>query len=86
MRRVLPLMVVALVFCLAAPVFSQSILIWDKDHNKMFADPEGAGSVDATYGVKKALTDIGYEFDAVNALPANLTRFDIIFVIMGVYC
>ena len=86
MRKLLPWVAVGLVLCFAAPVFSQSILIWDKDHNKLFPDPEGAGNVDATYGVKKALTNLGYTYTVSYTLPSDLSSYDIVFVIMGVYC
>lgn len=86
MRRLLPWVVAGLVLCLATPVFSQTILVWDKDHNKKFQDPEGAGLVDATYGIQKALTANGYSFTTLTYLPADLGPYDIIFVIMGVYC
>ena len=86
MRRILPWIAVGLVLCLAAPAFSQSILVWDKDHNKLFPDPEGAGNVDATYSVKKTLNNLGYTHTVTYSLPADLSPYDIIFVIMGVYC
>ena len=80
------LLAAGLALCMALPAFSQSILVWDKDHNKTFQDPEGAGLVDETYGIKKALTENGYSFTAVQSLPSDLTPYDVIFVIMGVYC
>jgi hypothetical protein len=84
MRTRLFWLVVGLALCFTLPAFSQSILIWDKDHNKTFSDPEGAGMVDATYGIKKALTENGYTFTTVTALPSNLNPYDIIFTILGV--
>ena len=79
-------LVVGLALCFAVPAYSQEILVWDKDHNLKFQDPEGAGLVDATYGVKKALTENGYTFPAVLSLPADLSPYDLVFVIMGTYC
>jgi hypothetical protein len=79
-------LVVGLALCFTVPAFSQSILVFDKDHNRTFPDPEGAGLKDATYGVTKALTENGYTFTTVTTLPSNLNPYDIIFVIMGVYC
>jgi len=87
MKRMIPWLAVGLMLCLAAPAFSQTILVWDKDHNKTFADPEGAGMKDATFGITKALTDCGYTDTTVStSLPPDLSSYDIIFVIMGVYC
>ncbi len=82
---ILLLIVAAGAFC-AAPALSQSIFVWDKDHNKLFSDPEGAGNVDATYGITKALTDNGFAFTQNTALPPNLNPYDIVFVVMGTYC
>ena len=79
------LMIAVVAFC-AAPAFSQSIFVWDKDHNKLFPDPEGGGNVDATYGVTKALTANGFSFTKSITLPADLSPYDIIFVVMGTYC
>ena len=86
MRRLLPWAVAGLMLCLATPALSQDILVWDKDHNKTFTDPEGAGSVDACYGITKALTDNGETFTKVTVLPSDLTPYNILFVIMGTYC
>jgi len=86
MKNLLPWAAACLVLCLAAPAFSQSILVWDKDHNKTFLDPESGVGVDATYGIKKALDDNSYAYTASLTLPADLTPYHIIFVIMGTYC
>lgn len=86
MKLHLLLAVAALTLCLATPALSQDILLWDKDHSKKFPDPEGAGSVDASYGVEKALTDNGYAFVKQTKLPTDLSPYNIIFVIMGTYC
>ncbi len=86
MRWIVPVLAAGLIFCLAAPAFSQSILVWDKDHDKLIPDPEGTGDVDATYGVTKALDDCGYTYTKVTQLPADLGRYEIIFLVMGTYC
>ena len=80
------LLAACLALCTAWPAFSQSILVWDKDHDKLFQDPEGAGLVDETYGIKKALDANGYSYTVVKTLPSDLTPYDIVFVIMGAYC
>jgi hypothetical protein len=86
MRKLTLLMVVGLL-CFSAPIaLSQDILVVDKDHNKTFPDPEGAGNVDATYGVTKALDDCGYAYTKVDNFPGDISRFDIMFIIMGTYC
>jgi len=86
MRLRLLAIMTALAFLLAPMALSQSILVWDKDHNLTFQDPEGGGQVDATYGVTKALTANGYTFTKVTTLPADLSPYNILFVIMGSYC
>ena len=85
MRRTI-LLAVGLMLCFSLPAFSQSVLILDKDHNKTFVDPEGAGFVDATYGVKKALDECGYTYKVMYSFPSDLGPYDIIFLVMGTYC
>jgi len=86
MKRITVALVAGLIFLLAPVAFSQDILVWDKDHGKLFQDPEGAGLVDASYGVTKALTDCGYTFDVTTSPNPNLGAYDILFLIMGTYC
>ncbi len=86
MKTLTLIMTAAVLFCVAAPASAQSILVWDKDHNKKFNDPEGGGQVDATYGITKALTANGYTFTTTTTLPGNLSPYNVIFVIMGTYC
>jgi hypothetical protein len=86
MRLLIPLLVAGLVLGLAAPALSQSILVWDKDHNRLFPDPEGGGNVDATYGVTKALDGLGYTYDVTLLPMPDLSGYDILLLIMGVYC
>lgn len=86
MRLLIPLLVAGLVLGLAAPALSQSILVWDKDHNNLFADPEGGGNVDATYGVTKALDALGYTYDVTLVPMPDLSGYDILMLIMGTYC
>lgn len=85
--RVLLLLIfsAAILGLLAEPGLSQSIYVWDKDHDKTFPDPEGSFPVDATYGISKALNNLGYAFDYGTAVP-DFSNYDIVFVIMGVYC
>ena len=86
MRFKIFLLLAACVCFIAASAFPQSILVWDKDHNKLFPDPEGGGNVDATYGVTKALAANGYLFTTTSTLPSDLGPYDIVFIVMGTYC
>jgi len=86
MRRIIPWLVMGLILCIAPLAFSQSILVWDKDHDKTIPDPETGVYVDATYGVTKALGDCGYAYTTVKVLPSDLSSYDILFVVMGTYC
>jgi hypothetical protein len=70
----------------AAPALAQSILIWDKDHNLLFYDPDGSGLITAVDGIERALTANGYAFTTETTLPSDLGPYDVIFVIMGTYC
>jgi hypothetical protein len=86
MRLLVLILAAAIVVFMAAPAFSQTIYIWDKDHNKLFSDPEGGGQVDASYGIKKALDNNGYTYTFGTTLPTDLSPYDVIFVVMGTYC
>lgn len=78
--------VIALVYLLATPLHSQDILVWDKDHDMLFYDPDGAGMVDASFGVTRALDACGETYDTSNTLPSDLASYRIIFIIMGNAC
>jgi hypothetical protein len=80
------LLTLGFMLALAMPAFPQSILVWDKDHDQLFPDPEGAGEVDATYGITKALDALGYTYDMTTATLPDLEGYDILFLIMGTYC
>lgn len=86
MRNTIPWLVLGLFLSLASIASSQNILLWDKDHGKVFLDPEGAGPVDASYGIEKALIQNGYGFTQTKSLPSDLNPYQIIFVVMGIYC
>ncbi|MHC4941459.1 MAG: hypothetical protein ACYTG7_00415 [Planctomycetota bacterium] len=86
MRRVIPWLVVGCLCLIAMPAYSQNILVWDKDHDLKFQDPEGAGSVTALYGTTKALDDNGYTYNVSKTLPSDLTPYDILMIVMGTYC
>lgn len=86
MRKLVALMVVGLLCFIALPAHSQSIIVWDKDHNKLFPDPEGAGNVDPTYGITKALDDNGYTYDVTTSPNPDLSSYDILLLVMGIYC
>lgn len=86
MKRAVLLLIVGAVCLMTPAALTQTILVWDKDHDKKINDPEGAGMVDATYGVSKALTDCGYAHQVVKTLPYDYMTADILFVIMGTYC
>lgn len=86
MRLLIPLLTAGLVLGLAVPAMTQSILVWDKDHDQLFLDPEGAGNVTATYGITKALDDLGCTYDVTTSILPDLTGYDLLLLIMGTYC
>lgn len=86
MQRLIPWIVIGLLFSITTPVLSQDILVWDKDHDKMFFDPDGAGMVDATFGITRALDTCGETYDESSTLPVDLTPYSIIFIVMGNLC
>jgi hypothetical protein len=73
------------VMMIAAPALPQQILIWDNDQNKVFANPEGGGNIGCEYWIKQALTNNGYTHSTWSSmtLPADISGYDIIFVVLG---
>ena len=78
----------ALTLCLAVPVALQaaSVCVWNYDPLDRFYDPAVGDSVDCSYHVEKALTDLGHTVTASESiLPASLDGFDVVFCLMGWY-
>ena len=85
MRALMFLLACLFVGGFAADAFSQNIYIWDKDLGEIFLDPEGSGMVGCEYAIKQCLTANGYTFTSGTTLPGDLSPYDILFVVMGVF-
>jgi hypothetical protein len=74
---------VVAVMLVAAPALPVTVFVWDKDNGKVFSNPEGGGNVGCEYWIKQALTHNGYMYSSSTVLPADISGYDIIFVVLG---
>jgi hypothetical protein len=77
------LVAAAMVTLLAAPALPQQILLWDRDNGKTFQDPETGSYVGCEYGIQQALAANGYTCATLTNLPADISQYDIIYVVLG---
>ena len=78
----------ALVLFLAVPAALQAanVCVWNYDSLDRFYDPAAGDSVDCSYYVEKALTDLGHAVTVSESiLPASPDGFDVVFCLMGWY-
>lgn len=75
----------AMVLVFAASALPQQVLVWDHDMGKVFSDPEGGGNVGCEYGIQQALAANGYTYTTWNGntLPADISPYDVIYVVLG---
>jgi len=66
--------------------FSQQILIWDNDNNSHIIYHETGDTVGCEYAVQQALIENGANFTTLDYLPEDLSEYDVVFAILGVYC
>ncbi|KPL09992.1 hypothetical protein AMJ71_04805 [candidate division TA06 bacterium SM1_40] len=81
-------MVLILLTCLlTAPAVccAQSVFIW-KMETESIVDPDGGGSVQQDYAVKRALDELELVYEVGRDLPEDLSPYRVIFVLMGWWC
>ena len=77
-----------LALCIAAPgaVQAANVCVWNYDTLDRFYDAEVGDSVDCSYHVEKALTELGHTVSVFDrSLPASLGDYDVVFCLMGWY-
>lgn len=78
----------ALALCVVMPAALQAanVCVWNYDSLDRFYDPAVGESVDCSYHVEKALTDLGHTVTVSDRyLPVSLDGFDVVFCLMGWY-
>ncbi|MBN1949481.1 MAG: hypothetical protein JW784_07030 [Candidatus Cloacimonetes bacterium] len=66
---------------------AQGIYIWHNENPSFaFLDPETDIPVGGDYAIINGLDYWGYDFTIGSTLPADLTTFDAIFILLGSFC
>ena len=65
---------------------AQNVLIWDNDNDSHYNDPDNGMLRSCEYGIQQALSANGVSYTTVTTLPNNLSSYDIVFVVLGIYC
>ncbi|MBT6994251.1 MAG: hypothetical protein HN952_04765 [Candidatus Cloacimonetes bacterium] len=66
--------------------FSQQILVWDNDNNSQLIHHETGDTVGCEYAIQEALIESEINFTTLDYLPEDLSEYDVIFTILGIYC
>ncbi|MFC1887192.1 hypothetical protein ACFLYK_00110 [Candidatus Cloacimonadota bacterium] len=68
-------------------LLSANVFIWHNENPTFhFFDPEDHILVGGDYGIKKALDSLNVEYDQSSILPADLSSYDAVFVLLGSFC
>jgi hypothetical protein len=69
------------------PDIDFTVLVWNNDNGiQTIADPEVGDKVTPTTSLTRTLDNTGISYQLVNALPAILDGYDMIFASLGCYC
>ncbi len=79
-------LIVTVIFLIADTLQAQNILIWDNDNSSHYYDSEEGESRNCEYGIQRALTDNQVSYVTRSNLPLDISDYDIVFVVLGVYC
>lgn len=60
-------------------------LLYDHDDDANMSDPLGEGWVGSEFGIRRALNNLGHTVSVMEALPTDLSGYDIIFICTGWY-
>jgi len=75
------LLALALIGCAAA----HNVFIYNYDQGDMIYDPVLGDSVDTGYWVEQLLLASGDDVDSGETLPSDLSSYDAVFMMMGIY-
>ena len=69
----------------AASVAASNVYIFNYDQGDLIWDPVLGDSVDTGYWVEQLLIASGDNVDSGTSLPTNLSSYDAVFMMMGIY-
>ncbi len=81
MRILIPMMLLASAICLAG----NNVLIFNYDQVDLIYDAALGDSIDTGYWVEQTLLSLGDTVDSGTTLPADLSSYDAVFMMMGMY-
>jgi len=69
------------------PEMDYNVLVWDNDNGiETINNPETWQLEQSSEGITKALDNAGIDYEYSNALPFNLSGYDLVITTMGSYC
>jgi hypothetical protein len=80
MRLLVPLLLMLSGLCLASNVY-----IFNYDQEDLIYDPVVGDSIDTGYWIEQTLLSLGDTVDSGTALPSDLSPYDAVFMMMGMY-
>lgn len=80
MRILIPFLLVIPALCFAGNVY-----IFNYDQVDLIYDPVIGDSIDTGYWVEQSLLALGDSVDSGTALPSDLSSYDAVFMMMGLY-
>lgn len=79
--------IIAVILILLPVVLLSEVFIWHNENPTfVFFDPEDHLLVGGDYAIKKALDSLGVAYQQGDFLPADLTDYDAVFVLLGSFC
>ena len=80
MKILIPLLLVISGIC-----FASNVYIFNYDQEVLIYDPAVGDSIDTGYWVEQTLLALGNTVDSGTALPSDLSSYDAVFMMMGIY-
>ena len=80
MKVLIPILLAVSTLCLASDV-----LIYNYDQIDLIYDSAVGDSIDTGYWVEQTLLALGDNVDSGTTLPADLSSYDAVFMMMGMY-
>ncbi len=80
MRLMIPVLFLVSGLCLAS-----NVLIYNYDQEDLIWDSAVGDSIDTGYWVEQTLLSLGDTVDSGTVIPSDLSSYDAVFVMMGMY-
>ena len=77
--------IVLALFALTSIASAVNVYIYNYDMDDLIYDPVLADSVDTGYWVEQLLLASGDDVDSGETLPSDLSSYDVVFMMMGIY-